>query len=93
MTGLSNTASKFGATLLKLLHILTLREGELDSRLRDRDRTIENLNLRLRELNGLLRKEQATRELPAVRSPTGNPPAGRLASLLRQRSPSPKRES
>jgi hypothetical protein len=42
---------------------LTLREGELDSRLRDRDRTIEELNLRLRELTGLLRKEQATREL------------------------------
>jgi hypothetical protein len=44
-------------------HVLTLREGELDSRLRDRDRTIQDLNLRLRELTGLLRKEQATREL------------------------------
>ena len=44
-------------------HVLTLREGELDSRLRNRDRTIEELNLRLRELTGLLRKEQATREL------------------------------
>jgi hypothetical protein len=44
-------------------HVLTLREGELDSRLRDRERTIEELNLRLRELTGLLRKEQATREL------------------------------
>jgi hypothetical protein len=44
-------------------HVLTLREGELDSRLRDRDRTIEDLNLRLRELTLLLRKEQATREL------------------------------
>jgi Plasmid replication region DNA-binding N-term len=44
-------------------HVLTLREGELDSRLRDRDRTIEDLNLRLRELTKLLRKEQATREL------------------------------
>jgi uncharacterized coiled-coil protein SlyX len=43
-------------------HVLTLREGELDSRLRDRDRTIEELNLRLRELTGVLRKEQATRE-------------------------------
>jgi hypothetical protein len=38
-------------------------EHELDSRLRDRDRTIENLNLRLRELTGVLRKEQATRDL------------------------------
>ncbi len=44
---------------------LTLREGELDSRLRDRDRTIEDLNLRLHELTGLLRKEQATHELLA----------------------------
>ena len=43
-------------------HVLTLREGELDSRLRDRDRTIEDQNLRLRELTGLLHKEQATRE-------------------------------
>jgi len=43
-------------------HVLTLREGELDSRLRDRDRTIEVLNSRLRELTGALRKEQATRE-------------------------------
>jgi uncharacterized coiled-coil protein SlyX len=43
--------------------VLTLREGELDLRLRDRDRTIEELNLRLRELTGALRKEQAAREL------------------------------
>jgi hypothetical protein len=43
-------------------HVLTLREGELDSRLRERDRTIEDLNLRLRELTMMLRKEQATRE-------------------------------
>jgi hypothetical protein len=46
-------------------HVLTLREGELDSRLRDRDRTIEELNLQLRELTGVLRKEQATHELLA----------------------------
>src|SRR5271168_2759251 len=44
-------------------HVLTLREGELDSRLRDRERTIEDLNLRLRELTTMLRKEQATREI------------------------------
>jgi plasmid replication DNA-binding protein KfrA len=44
-------------------HVLSLREGELDSRLRDRERTIDDLNLRLRELTGILRKEQATREL------------------------------
>jgi hypothetical protein len=44
-------------------HVLTLREGELDSRLRDRDRTIKELNLRLREITGALRKEQAARGL------------------------------
>jgi hypothetical protein len=43
-------------------HVLTLREGELDSRLRDRDRTIEALQLQLTALTGALRKEQATRE-------------------------------
>jgi hypothetical protein len=43
-------------------HVLTLREGELDSRLRDRERTIEDMNLRLRELTTMLRKEQASRE-------------------------------
>jgi hypothetical protein len=48
-------------------HVLTLREGELDSRLRDRERTIDDLNLRLRELNTMLRKEQATREAQAQR--------------------------
>src|SRR5260370_39808171 len=31
-------------------HVLNLREGELDSRLRDRERTIAVLNLRLRSL-------------------------------------------
>jgi Plasmid replication region DNA-binding N-term len=51
-------------------HVLTLREGELDSRLRDRDRTIEELNLRLRELTVLLSKEQATRESPTRRLAT-----------------------
>ena len=44
-------------------HVLTLREGELDSRLRDRDRTIEALQVQLNALTGLLRKEQATREM------------------------------
>jgi uncharacterized coiled-coil protein SlyX len=44
-------------------HVISLREGELDARLRDRDRTIEELSLRCRELTGSLRKEQATLEL------------------------------
>jgi hypothetical protein len=41
-------------------HELTLREGELDSRLCDRERTVEDLNLRLRKLTLTLRKQQAT---------------------------------
>jgi hypothetical protein len=58
-------------------HVLTLREGELDSRLRDRDRTIEDLNLRLRELTGQLHKERATRESQLRRINTLTaPPAG-----------------
>jgi Plasmid replication region DNA-binding N-term len=48
-------------------HVLSLREGELDSRLRDRDSTIAALNLQLRELMLMLRKEQATREAQARR--------------------------
>jgi hypothetical protein len=66
-------------------HVLTLREGELDSRLRDRERTIDDLNLRLRGLTLLLRKEQAARqslsrqitELQSARAPkskTRRPP-------------------
>jgi hypothetical protein len=48
-------------------HILSLREGELDSRLHDRDNTITGLNQQLRELTLLLRKEQATRDAQARR--------------------------
>jgi hypothetical protein len=48
-------------------HVLTLREGELDSRLRDRERTQASLESRLHELSLLLRKEQATREAQARR--------------------------
>jgi hypothetical protein len=61
-------------------HVRTLREGELDSRLRDRGRTIEELNLRLRERTGLLRKEQATRELQLQRITT-------LEAVLARRRP------
>jgi hypothetical protein len=48
-------------------HVLSLREGELDSRLRDRDTTIADLQLQLRELTLMLRKEQATRDAQARR--------------------------
>jgi uncharacterized coiled-coil protein SlyX len=66
-------------------HVLSLREGELDSRLQDRDRAIEDLNLRLRELTGNLRKEQATRELLTQRLTTPDP------QILARRSSATKR--
>jgi hypothetical protein len=64
-------------------HVLTLREGELDSRLRNRDRTIEDLNLRLRELTGLLRKEQVTRDSLSRQ----------IAQLQSARAPKPRPQS
>ena len=51
-------------------HVLTLREGELDARLHERERTISELNLQLRELRLLLRKEQATRQALSLRMGT-----------------------
>jgi hypothetical protein len=48
-------------------HVLTLREGELDRRLQDRDRAQATLESQLHELALLLRKEQATREAQAQR--------------------------
>jgi hypothetical protein len=44
-------------------HVLTLREGELESRLKERERAIQNLEEQQRMLTTLLRKEQASREL------------------------------
>ena len=43
-------------------HVLTLREGELDARLRDQERARAALEVELKALTLLLRKEQATRE-------------------------------
>jgi hypothetical protein len=48
-------------------HVLTLREGELDSRLRDREQTVGELRHQLRELTLLLRKEQAVRHAQSRR--------------------------
>ena len=48
-------------------HLLTLREGELDSRLKDRERSLAALESHLRELMLLLRKEQLTRDAQARR--------------------------
>src|SRR5216684_5422681 len=43
-------------------HVLTLREGEMEARLQDRDRTIRALEDRLHGLTGMLQKEQASRD-------------------------------
>ena len=48
-------------------HVLSLREGELESRLKDRERTQAMLETQLQELTTLLRKERATREAQARR--------------------------
>ena len=82
-------------------HVLTLREGELDSRLRDRDRTIEALQVQLNALTGLLRKEQATREMlsrqitdlcsvpPTRLSRRKSPPSTRHAKKRKTSRPAP----
>jgi hypothetical protein len=43
-------------------HILTLREGEMEARIQDRDRTIAELEGRVRLLSISLKKEHASRE-------------------------------
>lgn len=48
-------------------HVLSLREGELESRLRDREHQQAALESQLQALTTLLRKEQATREAYARR--------------------------
>jgi hypothetical protein len=51
-------------------HVLSLREGELDSRLRDRDRTQALLEAQVKELTLQLRKASATTESQARRLAT-----------------------
>jgi Plasmid replication region DNA-binding N-term len=82
-------------------HVLTLREGELDARLHERERTITELNLQLRELTLLLRKEQATREAQARRITVleeellsrqqTRPPSQRPKATRPKRPPQPRR--
>jgi Plasmid replication region DNA-binding N-term len=79
-------------------HVLTLREGELDSRLHERERTIADLQLQVRGLTGLLRKEQATREslTRSLTTPDGQIRARRktLKKPTRSRTPAaPKRKA
>jgi hypothetical protein len=42
--------------------VLTLREGELETQIRDRDRTISELAGRVETLTAMLQKEQASRD-------------------------------
>src|SRR4029077_3206957 len=48
-------------------HVLSLRESELESRLRDREQRQAALETQLQDLTTLLRKEQATRDVQARR--------------------------
>src|SRR5580704_4181927 len=48
-------------------HVLSLREGELESRLKDRERAQAALEAQVQDLTRLLRKEQATRDAQARR--------------------------
>src|SRR5271170_634821 len=58
----ARTSSQIQSDLEVRSHVLTLREGELASRLNERERTVEDLNLRLREMTVMLRKQQVTDE-------------------------------
>lgn len=60
-------------------HVLSLREGEWESRLKDRERTLDDLQSQLRTLGILLQKEQRTREAQTSR-------IAELESELRRRS-------
>jgi Plasmid replication region DNA-binding N-term len=51
-------------------HVLTLREGEMEARIQDRDRTNSELREQLALLTGMLKKEQATRGAVARRLST-----------------------
>lgn len=44
-------------------HVLTLREDEMQARIQDRDRTVSELREQVALLTGLLKKEQATRDV------------------------------
>jgi hypothetical protein len=48
-------------------HVLSLREGELDSRLRDRENMVAALTAQLREVTLMLRRERASRDAQARR--------------------------
>jgi hypothetical protein len=49
-------------------HVLTLRESELDNRLRDRERAAQQLEGQVRDLLAMLQKEQASRAAAEARA-------------------------
>jgi len=65
-------------------HVLSLREGELESRLKDREHQHAGLESQLQALTTLLRKGQATREFQSRR-------ILELEEQLLARTPAPKR--
>ena len=77
-------------------HVLTLREGEMQARLQDRDRSISELESRVQMLTGMLQKEQASRdavarrlsvvetELSAVRQMRISPPKRTTGTMRRK---------
>jgi hypothetical protein len=52
-------------------HVLALREGEMEARLQDRDRTISALESRVQMLTDLLQKERASGDAVARRLSAG----------------------
>ncbi|MDB6084529.1 MAG: hypothetical protein JWN43_2410 [Gammaproteobacteria bacterium] len=85
-------------------HVLSLREGELESRLRDRDRTQAVLEAQIQDLTTLLKKEQLTRDAQIrriaaleehllARPSTVSTRARRTVPIQRQRSQKPTRTS
>jgi hypothetical protein len=75
-------------------HVLTLREGEMESRIRDRDQAITNLNDQINALTKMLQKAQSsqeslTRQLATAQDQLSTrlrcPPAAGLQKPKRQR--------
>jgi plasmid replication DNA-binding protein KfrA len=63
----ARTAAQTKSDLEVRSHVLTLREGELDTRLKSRERVQATLEAQLEALTLLLRKEQAARDAQARR--------------------------
>ncbi len=71
-------------------HVLTLREGEMEARSQDRERTISELQSRIQMLTGLLQKEQAGRDAVSRRLSTVE---ANLSAAHKVIPPTPKRTS